>query len=104
YDTLLQYYLNGIELPEHPESMILPSLDGAAKPALGAAALPATATICSCHNVSKGGIIAAIEGGCCSVSDVKADTKAATGCGGCAALLKNVVDTELLARGVSVDK
>lgn len=104
YDTLLQYFLNEIELPEHPESMILPANDGAAAPALGAASLPATATICSCHNVSKGDIMSAVDGGCCSVADVKGETKAATGCGGCAALLKNVVDHELEARGISVDK
>lgn len=103
YDTLLQYFLNEIELPENPESLILPNVEGGA-PTLGAAALPMEATICSCHNVSKGDIVASIDGGCCSLGDVKGDTKAATGCGGCAALLKNVVDTELEARGVSVDK
>lgn len=102
YDTLLQYYLNGIELPENPESLILPNVEGGA-PQLGPASLPAAATICSCHNVSKGAIIDAIEGGCCSVGDVKGCTKAATGCGGCAALLKSVVDYELESRGVSVD-
>lgn len=103
YDTLLQYFLNEIELPENPESLILPNVEGGA-PTLGAAALPMAATICSCHNVSKGDIVASIDSGCCSLGDVKGDTKAATGCGGCAALLKNVVDTELEARGVSVDK
>lgn len=103
YDTLLQYFLNGIELPENPESMILPNVEGGA-PALGAAALPMEATICSCLNVSKGDIVSAIDGGCCSVGDVKGETKAASGCGGCAALLKDVVDTELEARGVTVDK
>ena len=96
YDTLLQYALNGIELPEHPESLILPSSDAA--PALGADALPDTASICSCLNVTKGDIVSAIEGGCCSVGDVKGETKASTGCGGCAALLKNVVDCELEKR------
>lgn len=103
YDTLLQYFLNEIELPDNPESMILPNVEGGA-PSLGAAALPMEATICSCHNVSKGDIVSSIDAGCCSVGDVKGETKAATGCGGCAALLKNVVDTELEARGVSVDK
>lgn len=103
YDTLLQYYLNGIELPENPETMILPASEGGA-PLLGAAALPATATICSCHNVSKGDIINAIEGGCCSLGDVKSTTAASTGCGGCAALLKNVVDDEMAARGMEVNK
>ena len=35
---------------------------------------------------------------------MKSCTKAATGCGGCAALLKNVVDGELEKRGVEVSK
>ncbi|WP_295801773.1 nitrite reductase large subunit NirB [uncultured Microbulbifer sp.] len=102
YDTLLQYHLNDMDLPEHPEQLILPALDGAA-PTLGAGALPDTATICSCHNVSKGDIVGAVQGGCCSLGDVKDATKASTGCGGCSALLKNVVDTELAALGVEVN-
>ncbi|WP_371194790.1 nitrite reductase large subunit NirB [Glaciecola sp. SC05] len=100
YDTLLQYALNGIDLPEYPESLILPST-GEAKQ-LGADALPTAATICSCHNVSKGDIIEAIDSGSNSLGDIKTCTKASTGCGGCAALLKNVVDAELSKRGVEV--
>ncbi|KXI30680.1 nitrite reductase large subunit NirB [Paraglaciecola hydrolytica] len=103
YDTLLQYALNGIDLPEHPEALILPA-SGGAKPGLGADALPATATICSCHNVSKGDIIAAFDGGACSLSDIKSCTKASSGCGGCSALLKSVCDAELSKRGVEVKK
>ncbi len=102
YDTLLQYFLNQIELPENPEDLILPAGDRAA-PSLGADALPMTASICSCHNVSKGDIVNAIDSGCLTVADVKGCTKAATGCGGCAALLKNVVDSELDARGLEVN-
>lgn len=102
YDTLLQYALNGIELPSHPESLILPSLDGAAAPALGPDALPETATICSCLNVTKGQICCSIDEGATDVGMVKDATKAASGCGGCAALLKSVVDNELEKRGVEV--
>lgn len=101
YDMLLQYYLNEIELPEAPEALILPA--GSDTPLLGASALPMTATICSCHNVSKGGIISAIDAGCCSLGEVKVETKASTGCGGCAALLKSVVDDEMAARGMEVN-
>ena len=101
YDTLLQYAQNGIRLPDDPASLIMPAGGGA--PALGADALPDSATICSCHNVSKGSVCAAIDAGCCDVAGVKASTRAATGCGGCAALLKSVVDHELEARGVEVD-
>ncbi len=39
YDTLLQYFLNGIELPAAPETLILPAVAGGA-PKLGPAALP----------------------------------------------------------------
>ncbi|MFV0476482.1 MAG: nitrite reductase large subunit NirB [Parahaliea sp.] len=102
YDTLLQYHLNDIELPPEPEAMILPT--ASEKPMLGAAALPMTATVCSCLNVTKGDIVGAIDGGCCSIAEVKSQTKASTGCGGCAAMLKSIVEDELSARGVIVDK
>ena len=102
YDTLLQYFLNDIDLPADPETLILPYNAGDA-PALGAAALPLTATICSCHNVTKGDIIDSIDAGFYSLGDIKSETKAGTGCGGCAALLKNIVDDELAARGQEVD-
>ena len=103
YDTLLQYFLNEIELPENPESLIVPSNEGGGAPALGPGALPATASICSCLNVTKGDVIAAIDGGCCTVGEVKDETKACSGCGGCAALLKNVVDFEMAERGMEVN-
>lgn len=102
YDTLLQYHLNDIELPADPQSLIVPSVGD--RPLLGVAALPASATICSCHNVTKGDIVSALDGGCCSLGDVKGATSASTGCGGCSAMLKNLVEDELVARGVVVDK
>ncbi|WP_275286125.1 nitrite reductase large subunit NirB [Halomonas elongata] len=102
YDTLMQYYANGLELPEDPASLILPGVEGA--PTLGPDALPETASICSCHNVTKGAICEAIDAGCDDLGAVKGATRASTGCGGCAALLKSVVDSELEARGVEVDQ
>ena len=102
YDTLLQYYLNGIVLPSDPETLILPYNAGAA-PTLGVSALPATAIICSCHNVSRGDIVEAMDAGYLALADVKVETKASTGCGGCAALLKNIVDDQLSERGLEVD-
>ncbi|AKA24347.1 nitrite reductase large subunit NirB [Pseudomonas chlororaphis] len=102
YDTLLQYLQNGIALPAEPAGLILPSSTGA--PTLGPGALPESATVCSCHNVTKGAICAAIDGGCSELGQLKATTRACTGCGGCAGLLKQVFEHELVARGVSVDK
>ncbi|MBJ7551731.1 nitrite reductase large subunit NirB [Marinomonas ostreistagni] len=101
YDTLIQYYLNGIDLPAQPQALILPASNGESV-GLGVDALPATASICSCHNVTKQSIADAVADGAMSVADVKSVTKAATGCGGCAALLKKVVDNELTALGVEV--
>jgi len=101
YDTLLQYALNKIELPRQPLALIAPG--GGEVPTLGPDALPETATICSCHNVSKGAICCKIDEGVVALADIKTTTKASTGCGGCSALLKTVVDSELKKRGVAVN-
>jgi len=102
YDTLLQYAQNAIKLPADPSSLILPLSDGA--PTLGADALPDTATLCSCHNVSKGAVCCQVDAGITDLGELKAVTKAGSGCGGCAALVKQVFEHELSARGVEVDK
>lgn len=103
YGSLLQYCLNGIDLPKDPESLILPRIGG--EPVgLGVSALPESAQICSCYDVSKGAIHDSVVSGCCSVADVKSSTKAGTGCGGCVPLLTNVVNHELESLGVEVSK
>ncbi len=103
YGMLLQYCLNGIELPEHPDTLILPRLSDAPVVGLGAAALPATAQICSCYDVSKGSICNAIAAGCTSIEALKTETKAGTGCGGCVPLLKSVLNSELSKNGYDVN-
>lgn len=103
YGTLLQFALNKITLPEQPESMILPSLDGSAGVGLGVDALPDVAQICSCNNVSKGDLCAAVQGGAMTVGDLKGCTKAATTCGGCTALVGQVLNAELTKMGVEVN-
>ncbi|MFI8415737.1 nitrite reductase large subunit NirB [Serratia sp. NPDC078593] len=102
YSTLLQMMLNDLPLPSSPESLILPTLTGAAPKALGVSALPVSAQICSCHNVSKGDINDAVAQGCTDFAAVKACTKAGSGCGGCSALVKQVMEHELAQRGVEV--
>ncbi|MCF7967449.1 MAG: nitrite reductase large subunit NirB [Methylobacter tundripaludum] len=102
YGTLLQYCLNGIELPENPDALILPHRSDESV-GLGPDALPASAQICSCYDVTKGTICSAIEGGCMTMGALKAETKAATGCGGCSALLKSVLDSELSKQGFEVN-
>jgi len=104
YATLVQMMLNDIPLPKDPETLILPAVAGNAPKALGVAALPESAQICSCHNVSKGDICQAVSNGATDIGAVKQCTKAATGCGGCSALVKQVMEFQLAAQGVEVKK
>ena len=104
YGTLLQTMLHGMPLPEHPESLILPARDpGGAAAGSGLAALPQDAQICSCNNVTKGAISAAVEAGCTTVGAIKAGTRAASTCGGCAPLVKQILEAELKRRGVALE-
>ncbi len=102
YGTLSQYYLNAIDLPENPDSLILPARSDESV-GLGPDALPASAQICSCFDVTKGQICSAVEAGKHTLGALKECTKAATGCGGCSALLKSVLDCELAKSGFEVN-
>ncbi|MDY0037830.1 MAG: nitrite reductase large subunit NirB [Zoogloea oleivorans] len=103
YGTLLQMALNGIAPPEDPEFLILPSSDGKAKPGLGVDALPDSAQICSCNNVSKGQICAAVADGATTIGDMKACTKAGATCGGCVPLVTQVMKAEMARLGMAVN-
>ncbi|MEW2631558.1 nitrite reductase large subunit NirB [Streptomyces sp. NPDC048389] len=102
YGTLRAF--TGSVPPMAPEQLVLPA--GAGAPAaLGPAALPDEAVICSCHNVTKGTIRGAVtEHSCTTVPEVKKCTKAGTGCGSCVKVLGQLVNAELEASGVEVDK
>ncbi|WP_180802747.1 (2Fe-2S)-binding protein, partial [Vibrio parahaemolyticus] len=65
--------------------------------------MPDSAIICSCHNVTKGDLVAEIQAGTTNLTDLKANTKAGTGCGGCSNMVKSVLDTQLAAMGVEVN-
>jgi len=101
YGELLQYCLNGLELPEQPEMLLFPNTGEAS--ALSKPTLPDSATICACHNVCKGDLNRAVEMGHVNVADVKAHTKAATGCGGCGPMVADIVQAAVLAQGGEVN-
>jgi nitrite reductase (NADH) large subunit len=103
YGTLLQMALNGITLPADPEFLILPSSDGKAKPGLGVEALPDSAQICSCNNVTKGQICAAVCEGATDIGKLKACTKAGATCGGCVPLVTQVMKAEMKKQGMAVN-
>lgn len=102
YGNLLQIANNGMDLPENPETLILPSVEGGGS-ALGVDALPDSAQICSCNDVSKGAICSAVEEGAMTMAAVKDCTKAATSCGGCAALTKQILDRQMEQLGMEVN-
>jgi nitrite reductase (NADH) large subunit len=104
YGTLLAMMQNGLALPESLEQLLVPATQTASAPAaLGAAALPAAAQICSCNGVSKGELCSAVAAGAITVGALKKVTKAATSCGGCAALVTQILKAELLSRGAAVN-
>lgn len=102
YSNLLQYKLNDIELPKHPDSLILPEHAGAGDVGLGVDALPETAQICSCFDVKKSDIADAVAAGHSTIAAIKMETGAGTGCGGCVPLITQVLNAELAKQGVEV--
>jgi nitrite reductase (NADH) large subunit len=91
--------LVGSALPGDPVSLIAPAGSGGGS-GIGVGALPADAQICSCNDVTKGALCAAIADGACTVADLKGCTKAGTSCGSCVPLLSQL----LAAEGVEVSK
>ncbi len=102
YGSLLQLALNQIPLPEHPDELILPAREGGSKTGMGVDMLPESALICSCNNVSKAALCTAVADGATSLGALKKCTKAASSCGGCQPLVKQVLDSELSKSGVLV--
>lgn len=103
YGNLLQLKLNDMALPEYPDSLILPQRDGSGSTGLGVEALPDAAQICSCFDVSKGALCQAVSDGATTMGALKECTNAATGCGGCTALVGQVLNKELEKMGMDVN-
>jgi nitrite reductase (NADH) large subunit len=102
YDTWLPTMQNGLPLPAEPETLMLPRAAGSGSVGLGVTGLPDTAQICSCNNVSKQSICAAVEAGCTTLGAIKKSTRAASSCGGCGPLVTQILKAELRRRGVAV--
>ncbi len=102
YQTLLQMCRGDMPTPKHPEELIFPAGAGGGVPAVGVGALAPTAMVCSCNNVDKGTVCAAVGAGCDNVGAIKKITKAGTGCGGCVPLVTEIMRDELRKAGVVV--
>ena len=103
YGMLLQTMLNELPLPKHPDALILPQREGGGMPTGAVAGLPDSAQVCSCHDVSKGAVAAAVGDGATTLGAIRECTKASTGCGGCAPLVTQLLNAELEQRGIEID-
>lgn len=103
YNMLWQIMDNAMALPPAPEDLILGSRDGSEGNSLGA--LPDSAQVCSCENVTKGDIAEAIkEHGLENIAQVKTCTKAGTGCGACSPMVADILTDTLKSLGKTVRK
>ena len=101
YMSLLQATRTQAPVPPRPHQL----LTGVPDAASDATELPDDAQICSCNNVDKGDIVAAIrDQELTTLPELKTCTKAGTGCGGCLPIVKNVLEAELERAGITVDK
>jgi nitrite reductase (NADH) large subunit len=104
YPMLHQLALGGGTLPGPAAQLLAPSA-GTGAPALGPAALPDSCNVCTCNNVTKGELRAAIaDEGITSLADLKRATNAGTGCGSCTTLCKAILDQDLEEAGIEVDR
>ncbi|HVJ68297.1 MAG TPA: nitrite reductase large subunit NirB, partial [Caulifigura sp.] len=102
YGTLSMLAKSGALLPCKPHELIVGN-SPAATAAGGIDSLPDTAQVCSCNNVSKGAICAAIrDQGLDSPAAVKSCTKAGAGCGGCFPLVTDLFKAEAKKLGRTV--
>ena len=84
----------GSELPGDPLALIAHAQTGGSTAVLGVGSLPDSAQICSCNNVTKGDLAAAIADGCADVPALKSCTSAGTSCGSCVPMLKQLLEAE----------
>ena len=100
YSTLSVLAKSGENLPCKPSELI--GAGGGA--AISADEMSDDAQICSCNNVTKGDICAAIrDDDLSTLGAVKMCTKAGTGCGGCMPLVTDLFNKELAAAGKSIN-
>ena len=101
YGTLSVLAKSGSELPCAPGNLLGGSGGGVAAVLGGVDAMGDDAQICSCNNVTKGAICAAIsEQKLTTLADIKACTKAGTGCGGCLPLVTDLFKAAMKQAGV----
>lgn len=103
YSLFHQMVVNKMQLPAEPETLIIGSVKTAE--GQGVKNLPDEAQICSCENISKGALVAQVkENGITTLDGLKKSTKACTGCGGCTAIVNDILKLTLESMGHKIKK
>jgi nitrite reductase (NADH) large subunit len=101
YGKLLMLSQSDALLPCKPHELLMsPSSSNGS--AISLDVTPDSAQVCSCNNVSKGAICAAVRDGAETLDSLKHCTKAGTGCGGCLPLVTDLLKCELKKAGRAV--
>ncbi|MSQ96734.1 MAG: nitrite reductase small subunit NirD [Gemmataceae bacterium] len=101
YGTLSMLAKSSENLAMTPSEVLLGKSGG---PADAVTSIPNDAQVCSCNNVSKAQICDAIRlKNLYSVDEVKACTRAGTGCGGCLPLVTDLFKAQIKAAGKKVN-
>src|SRR6478609_3153966 len=104
YNLFHQMVANKMALPNQPESLIFGN-PNKTDDSSGVKALPDSAQICSCENISKGDIVFQVtQNGVTTVDGIKKSTKACTGCGGCTPMVNDILKITLESLGHKVKK
>jgi nitrite reductase (NADH) large subunit len=107
YGVLRPMVASGIALPDNPEELILPAGRGGLE-----LEMPDDLQVCSCNDVTKGEIVAAVSDGsvtndggpCTDAACVTACTRAGSTCGSCKTVVKRIVEDHFAAQGKVVDR
>jgi len=87
---LIQAFDRGLPLPEERLEMLFNLGTPAAE--VGVAELADDAQVCNCNGVSKGALVACVEGGTKTVAGVMDKTRAGKGCGSCKNMVCQIVE------------
>ena len=97
YTFLLNQYLSGEKIEVPAISLLQQDSDAPVE-------FNDDAIICSCHQVTKADIVERVVAGDHSLAAIKGCTKAASGCGGCGALVQEIISQTMEAQGLETQK
>ncbi|HEX6068242.1 MAG TPA: FAD-dependent oxidoreductase, partial [Longimicrobiaceae bacterium] len=87
---LLQLFDRAQEVPDSRAELLFPAVVGGGEASVEA--MPDDAQICNCNGVSKGQLVAAVNGGCRTLKTLCQTTRAGLGCGSCKAQVQAVLE------------